>query len=151
MTSPQDNQTVAFRGLTALKNALVKRGFRCLRELRPQNRNILEIETPKKRILQLRVKTMTKGGWQATINDADANPHQGIDKFWVFVDMGQPAGHEAFYIAPEHWVKKDIHTKHKEYLDSNNGVRVSNNDSLHHAIKPKRVAEWESRWDFLGA
>jgi hypothetical protein len=149
-TIKANNQSIAKNAMSVLKNEIEKRGGQCLDESRAHNRNMLVIETPDKHRLYLRVKAMTKYGWQATINDSDPNPLQDKNKFWVFIDMGQKPGYEYFYIAPEHWVKADIYTKHKEYLDRNNGKRVSNNDSLHHAIKLERVKEWESRWDLLG-
>lgn len=150
MTEKANNQLIAKSALSVLKNKIKLLGGRCLKEYRPHNRNMLEIETPDKHRLQLRIKAMTKGGWQATINDGDLNPQQDKTNFWVFIDLGQKPGNEKFYIAPEHLVKKDIYDKHQEYLDRNNGIRVSNNDSKHHAIKLERIEAWEARWDLLG-
>lgn len=145
-----DNHSIARIGMAALKNEIEKLGGQNLKVPSPSKRNILEFDSPGNLRMQLRVKTMTKGGWQASIKDADSNPEQEKSKFWVFIEVSQLSGHKKFYIAPEHWVKKDIFVKHREYLDRNNGARVSGADSNHHSIKPERVSEWESRWDLLG-
>jgi len=145
-----DNHSIARIGMAALKNEIEKLGGQNLKVSSPSKRNILEFDSPGNLRMQLRVKTMTKGGWQASIKDADSNPEQEKSKFWVFIEVSQLSGHNMFYIAPEHWVKKDIFEKHREYLDRNNGARVSGADSNHHSIKLERVSEWQSRWDLLG-
>lgn len=145
-----NNHSVARDGMIALKNELEKLGVRNLKEFSKTKRNMLEFDSPDKLRIQLRVKTMTKKGWQATIKDGESNPRPEKSKFWVFIQINQNTGNKIYYIAPEHWVKKDIFDKHKEYLDRNNGKRVSGSDSNHHEIKLERVKEWESRWDLLG-
>lgn len=145
-----DNHSIARIGMAALKNEIVRLGGQNLKESSPAKRNMLEFDSLNNFRMQLRVKTMTKGGWQASIKDAESSPEQEKGRFWVFIEVSQLSGDKKFYIAPEHWVKKDIFDKHREYLDRNNGARVSRADSNHHSIKLERVSEWESRWDLLG-
>ena len=64
MTEPTNNIFTAMRGMEVLKNKIVKLGGRCLQESRPQNHIMLEIETPVKQRMHLRLKTMTSGGWK---------------------------------------------------------------------------------------
>jgi hypothetical protein len=150
MAEPANNLLTATRGMEILKSKISKLGGRCLQESRPNNRLILDIETPAKLRVQLRVKSMSRGGWQGTINDGKPDPLADNTKFWVLIDLGQPAGHERFYIVPEHLMQKDIFEKHEEYLANNNGERVNSPNSKHHAIKVERVKKWESKWDLLG-
>jgi hypothetical protein len=55
-----------------------------------------------------------------------------------------------FYVVPEWWMQNNIHDVHKEYLATNGGRRVVNNDSDHHRITTDRVTRGFEQWDKLG-
>ena len=70
------------------------------------------------------------------------------DSFWVFVDIG--GERTEFYIAPKWWVENNIYETHHEYLARHGGKRAINQESTHHAILHRHIAEWKDRWDVLG-
>lgn len=101
------------------------------------------------RTVEIRVKAKTTGTWQASTDDGRPGEEpQGVDQYWVLVDLGQDPAE--FYIAPAGWMKRDIETAHREYLDRHGGRRAQNDESKHHAIRLNRVEQWEDRWDILG-
>jgi hypothetical protein len=54
-----------------------------------------------------------------------------------------------FWNVPDLWMKNDIHTAHETYLAEHGGRRAQNDESDHHSIDEKRLAEWEGRWEVL--
>lgn len=100
-------------------------------------------------LYKLRVKARRSGTWQSNTNEAE--PGSGQDKptrFWVFVDLAERP--PAFYIAPEWWIKDDIHESHEAYLARHGGHRARTEESTHHAIPLERISEWRDRWDQIG-
>ena len=144
-----DNQNVALQGRTAVMDALERRGARA-KLLRHGNLVLLEVTRPgaAEHVL-VRVKTRTGGTWQASIRDGDpvAAPHIPAT-FWAFVDLKDPR-EPAFYIAPDDWVRRDIHAAHEEYLGRHGGERAFSKDSNHHAIQLRRILQWRDRWDLI--
>ena len=100
------------------------------------------------RRIRVRVKARTKGTWQATVTSGRSNPGTpSIPTYWAFVDLGSSPF--AVYIAPDPWVRRDIHRAHAEYLRRHGGRRARNDASSHHAIATNRVEQWRDRWDQL--
>jgi hypothetical protein len=101
------------------------------------------------RTVVIRVKTKTRGTWQASIGDGRPTEEtQSADQFWVLVDVGHDEAE--FYITPAGWMQRDIGATHQEYLARHGGHRAENDESNHHAIGLDRVEQWKDRWDILG-
>jgi hypothetical protein len=98
--------------------------------------------------IRVRVKARTKGTWQATVTSGrSAPPAPSIPTFWAFVDLSSSPF--VVYVAPDPWVRRDIHRAHGEYLRRHGGHRARNDASNHHAIAPSRLDQWSDRWDQL--
>jgi carbohydrate-selective porin OprB len=97
----------------------------------------------------VRVKAKRRGTWQTTTTEGELrSPETDPTRFWVFVDLGESP--PAFFIAPEWWVKADIHEAHGAYLARHGGHRAQNDESTHHSIPVNRIDQWRDRWDQLG-
>ena len=106
-------------------------------------------DAERKRTVDIRVKTKTRGTWQASIDDGRPREEpQTVDEYWVLVDLRQ--GEADFYIAPAWWMEDDIYATHQDYLNLHGGHRAENDKSKHHAIRLDRVQQWQDRWDILG-
>jgi hypothetical protein len=146
----QDNHSVAEMGRAAVTGAIERRGAR-VKEIRQGNLVFLEATRPgAAERIRFRVKTRTGGTWQGSIRDGDPDPAPAIPPtFWVFVDLKNPRTPD-FYIAPDDWVRRDIHAAHQVYLDRHGGERAFSKDSTHHAIQLRRIVQWRNRWDLSG-
>lgn len=145
-----DDRNVALQGRTLVMDAIERRGARA-KLIRNGSLVLLEVTRPgaAERVL-VRVKTRTGGTWQGSIRDADPDPAPHVPAtFWVFVDLKDRRS-PAFYIAPDDWVRRDIHAAHEEYLGRHGGERALTRDSTHHAIQLRRILQWRDRWDLIG-
>jgi hypothetical protein len=145
-----DDQNVALQGRTLVMDEIERRGARA-NLVRNRHLVLLEVTRPgaAERVL-VRVKTRTGGTWQGSIRDGDPDPAPHIPAtFWAFVDLTDPRS-PAFYIAPDDWVRRDIHAAHQEYLGRHGGERAISKDSTHHAIQLPRILQWRDRWDLIG-
>jgi hypothetical protein len=96
----------------------------------------------------IRIKARRSGTWQSNTNEAEPrSPEDKPHRFWVFVDLAQRP--TSFFVAPEWWVKDDIHRAHQDYLARHGGHRARTEESTHHAIPLERIIEWRDRWDQL--
>lgn len=145
-----DNRGTADKGRAALVNALRSQGARVAER---RSGHIVFLEVTKlgaaDRVL-VRVKTRTGGTWQGSTRDGDPDPPPSRPTtYWAFVDLKNPSA-AAFYIAPDEWVRRDIHAAHQLYLARHGGERAISKDSNHHAIDLRRILEWRDRWDLIG-
>ena len=105
----------------------------------------LEAARAPSRRIRVRVKARTKGTWQATVTSGrEASRPPAIPTFWAFVDLATVPF--AVYVAPDAWVRRDIHRAHAEYLRRHGGRRARNDASNHHAIATSRVERWRDNW-----
>ncbi|MCW2539413.1 MAG: hypothetical protein JWN95_1138 [Frankiales bacterium] len=104
---------------------------------------------PLGREVRIRVLTRTAGDWQTSTSYGQKRTAESVSTaFWVLVDLiGQQP---QFYVVPEWWMQNNIHDVHKDYLATNGGRRVVNNDSDHHRITTDRVTHGFEQWDELG-
>ena len=138
-----DNQSTAERGRRLVAQELGRRGVTPT-EIRRGNLTLVEMRSPSdNRRIHLRVKTRTAGTWQGSIRDAHP------DLYWVLVEI-ESGSQPGFFIVPDQWMRRDIHEAHQKYLRRHGGTRAITADSTHHAIEPRRVLQWRSRWDLLG-
>ena len=107
------------------------------------------------RTVHIQVKSKRGGrSWHAS--SLAGNPTKppaassAMTEFWVFVDLGELDASPTYWIVPDWWVRNDIFTAHKAYLDKHGGRRARNPDSTHHAIEEWRLGQWKGRWDVLG-
>lgn len=138
----------AARARAAVARAVQDRGGRA-REVRVGRRTELLVETPDGGSSRsVRVLSKRRGDWQTSTNEADDAAQPDPARCWVFVDLAPPG--PQFYVAPEHWVRRDIAEDHHAYLQRHGGRRALSPDSEHHRVQPSRVSEWHDRWDLLG-
>ncbi|MBV9772524.1 MAG: hypothetical protein JO040_01155 [Gemmatimonadetes bacterium] len=143
-----DTHGTAERGRQLVADAIRSRGAQ-VSEIRRGNLVLLECRTGAQRI-HLRVKTRTSGTWQGSTQDGHPDPVPSRPEvFWVFVDLERPSSPK-YFIAPDEWMRRDIHRAHQSYLARHGGERAISKDSTHHAIEPRRVLQWKDRWDLFG-
>ncbi len=114
--------------------------------------DILASNVDQTRTVMIQVKTKRTGSWQTSTRAGI--PREAVPEelhFWVFVDLRRnPNEPPIYYVVPEWWIQNDIHDAHERYLAGHAGRRARTPDSTHHAIRVRRIAEWEGRWDLLG-
>lgn len=143
------NFDVARRGISLLVEEIRRRGGAAVPSDAIYKRNGLTLRTGDGVARSLYVKTRRRGDWQTdTRREQPREPEANDMSFWVFVDLS--AEQAAFYIAPAWWVENDIYENHNEYLARHGGQRAQNPLATHHRVQPRRVEQWEDRWDLLG-
>ncbi|MGK7246475.1 hypothetical protein ACSPAH_15625 [Buttiauxella agrestis] len=55
-----------------------------------------------------------------------------------------------FYVTPLSWIRNDIYTAYMVYLEKHGGHRAQNDESTHHSISVKRIADWKDAWGLMG-
>jgi len=116
--------------------------------------DVMACNQDQSRTIHIQVKTKRGGrSWHASIIDSKlmeppGTPLEETD-FWVFVDLGDLDTSPRYWVVPAWWIRNDIYTTHKAYLDRHGGTRARNPDSTHHAIDERRLKEWQARWDIL--
>lgn len=133
MTTAELGQLRVLQKLTSLgvSNAIVQK---------EGNRSSITFEAPNGKTYKVTTRAKTSGTWQTSTNYAaqctlDKNDYE----FWVFIDLGREPN--TFYITPLSWIRNDIHQAHLDYLEKHGGHRAQNDESTHHAISVKRIAE----------
>jgi hypothetical protein len=142
MVTAQSGQVKVFEKLQSLgaRNAAIhKEG----------NKSFITFESLHGKTYKVTTRAKTSGTWQTSLNYAaqgalDKNDNQ----FWVFIDLGQEP--QAFYVTPLSWIRNDIYEAHQHYLEKHNGHRPENDESAHHSIAVKRIAEWKDAWGQMG-
>ena len=61
-------------------------------------------------------------------------------------DVGRP---DCFFVLPWRELGKIVIAGHKSFLAKHGGVRPRNPKSLHTAVSPEALADWEGRWQEL--
>jgi hypothetical protein len=56
---------------------------------------------------------------------------------------------DRFYVLPWQALARIVAEGHREFLAKHGGVRPRQPKSLHTALKPAALAQWENRWDVL--
>jgi hypothetical protein len=144
-----DNSDVAQRGRDLVIEQLQRRGTSGTEVMDGRTR-LIRVTSPRTgRTFMIRPKTRTGGTWQTTITlGTPSEEPEAESSYWVFVDLAtRPA---EFYIAPDWWVRNDIHHNHQAHLRRHGGHRAKTASSTHHAIQKGRIADWHGRWDLLG-
>jgi hypothetical protein len=112
--------------------------------------DILAANIEQTRTVAIQVKTRSAGTWQTSTRFGRPREPEAVEtRFWIFVDLLQPATYPAFYVVPESWVMNDIHMRHGEYLRKHGGTRARSPESSHHSIALARIEQWHERWDLL--
>lgn len=143
-----ETQGPARAGRALVKAELERRGA-VVRELRDGRVVWLEAlgpgSIPRARV---RVKSRRSGTWQmsASVGAADPPPSEP-PAFWAFVDFTEQP--PSVFVAPDSWVRRDVHDAHESYLARHGGHRAENDTSDHHALSADRIEQWRGRWDLL--
>jgi hypothetical protein len=136
------------RGEDELKSELRRRGANHWTEIQVGRVRLLALQAPE-RIVHIRVKTRSKGEWQASTRDgAPRTPPLPDATIWVFVDLTTTPAR--FYLLPDEEVRQNIDVAHQAYLSLHGGRRAENDTSEHHAIALERIEHGRDRWDLLG-
>lgn len=150
-TSP-GNTKVADDGRNYVEKELSKRGAN-VRTVVDKRKTYLQVSgQDQAHVIQIRVKTKRgKGNWHSKTSEGRAVEKlpENESSFWVFVNLNDYNSPPQFWIVPDSWMRNDIHTAHEQYLAKHGGRRAENDQSDHHSIDEKRLAQWEGRWDIL--
>lgn len=142
MTTAELGQLMVLQKLTSLgaSNAIVQK---------EGNRSSITFDAPNGKTYKVTTRAKTSGTWQTSTNyAAQCTLDKNDNKFWVFIDLGREPN--TFYITPLSWIRNDIYQAHSDYLDKNNGHRAQNDNSTHHSIAVKRIADWKDAWGLMG-
>ena len=142
-----DNISTNRRGEDAVLAEIERRGGASVEAVPGRRRELKMIRGGQE--YTLRVKARRSGTWQSKTTEGELRAAEtNLTRVWVFVDLAErPPG---FYVAPEWWVRNDIHEAHRAYLARHGGHRAENEDSTHHAIQRGRITQWRDRWDLIG-
>jgi hypothetical protein len=103
-------------------------------------------------LIQVKAKSGGQRTWQTSVREGKPigklSPSDATS-FWVLVDLGLPESPPRFWIVPDAWIRNDIYRNHRAYLAKHGGRRARSQQSLHHAIDEKRVAQWHNQWNLL--
>ncbi len=142
------NITTRDRGIRATIKILLKLGATNISEFTKENKKFIAFQSLTDRKFTITTRARTSGTWQTTINyGIESQKNINEKEYWIFVDLSKEPNE--FYIVPLWWIQNDIYEAHKNYLNSNDGVRPKNDKSKHHGIKLERIIEWHNRWDLI--
>jgi hypothetical protein len=112
----------------------------------------------------VQVKAITAESWQLTLSQFAHvefdGPNQIIrgqlpdpypDLICVMVQIAPEDSErrDRFYVLPWRELARIVIDGHKKYLAKHGGVRPKRPESLHTALKPAALAQWENRWDVI--
>jgi len=136
-------------GIRAVVDAIRSRGGSQVKVEKEGNKTFIRFRSPNGRALTAISRAKRAGTWQTvTTYGKSQNEKPSEDHFWIFVDLGSAP--PKFYPVPLWWISNDIFRAHMAYLKVHGGKRAVNDESKHHAVSLKRIAQWEGRWEILG-
>ena len=112
----------------------------------------------------VQVKAIAADSWQFTVTQfADvvfegskqivrgsrSAPYPDLICVMVQIAPADSPRRDRFYVLPWQKLAHIITNGHREFLAKHDGVRPKQPKSLHTAVKPAALAEWENRWDVL--
>ncbi|NIF57016.1 hypothetical protein F3J27_06035 [Enterobacter sp. Ap-916] len=113
------------------------------------NRTFIEFISPNGNVYKVTTRAKTSGTWQTSINYGSiCTIDKSDNEFWVFIDLEREPN--SFYVTPLFWIRNDIYKAHALFMEKHGGRRPLNDESTHHAISKKRIADWMDRWELLG-
>lgn len=136
-------------GQLAVLHKLTSLGARNVVVQKEGNRSFIIFEAPNGKTYKVTTRSKRTGTWQtSTRYAAQSSLDKNDDTFWVFVDLGREPN--IFYVTPLSWIRNDIYEAHLAYLDKHGGHRAQNDESTHHSIAVKRIADWKDAWAEVG-
>lgn len=142
MTTAELGQLMVLQKLTSLgaSNAIVQK---------EGNRSSITFDAPNGKTYKVTTRAKTSGTWQTSTNyAAQCTLDKNDNEFWVFIDLGREPN--TFYVTPLSWIRNDIYTAYMGYLEKHGGHRAQNDESTHHSISVKRIADWKDAWGLMG-
>lgn len=142
MTTAELGQLMVLQKLTSLgaSNAIVQK---------EGNRSSITFDAPNGKTYKVTTRAKTSGTWQTSTNyAAQCTLDKNDNEFWVFIDLGREPN--TFYVTPLSWIRNDIYTAYMVYLEKHGGHRAQNDESTHHSISVKRIADWKDAWGLMG-
>lgn len=114
--------------------------------------DLLACNQNQSRTVHIQVKTKRGGNtWHSSIIGCQPmDPPEDEIVFWVFVDLGEWNTSPRYWVVPDWWIRDNIYSTHKAYVDRHGGKRARTHDSTHHSINESRLQAWLDRWDVLG-
>ncbi|MCT4707058.1 hypothetical protein MUA03_14255 [Enterobacteriaceae bacterium H16N7] len=142
MTTAELGQLMVLQKLTSLgaSNAIVQK---------EGNRSSITFDAPNGKTYKVTTRAKTSGTWQTSTNyAAQCTLDKNDNEFWVFIDLGREPN--TFYVTPLSWIRNDIYTAYMVYLEKHGGHRAQNDESTHHSISVKCIADWKDAWGLMG-
>jgi hypothetical protein len=113
------------------------------------NRPFITFDAPNGKTYKVSTRAKTSGTWQTSTNyAAQCTLDKNDNEYWVFIDLGREPN--VFYVTPLSWIRNDINEAHLGYLAKHGGHRAQNDESTHHSISDKRIADWKEAWGEMG-
>lgn len=141
--------TTAELGQSKTLQKLISLGARNAVIQKEGNKTFITFDAPNGKTYKVTTRTKTSGTWQTSTNyAAPCTFNKNDSEFWVFIDLGREP--PVFYITPLSWIRNDIYQAYLDYLEKHGGHRAQNDESTHHAISVKRIADWKDGWAQMG-
>ena len=112
----------------------------------------------------VQVKAIAADSWQLTLSQfAEVvfdgpkqiirrqlpDPYPNLICVMVQIAPADSERRDRFYVLPWHELARIVIDGHTKYLAKHGGVRPRRPESLHTALKPAALAQWENRWDVI--